>query len=137
MHVQVSVCCGYRNRSVADDQQVVAYNENEPSLTLSTGEVHKADIIIAADGKNAVYNTSLCPALKPKFRNQIFSTRNRPRVRRQAQVLRLRLFPRLLQRSLSKRRPTLPRIRRKGMRQHLDRQRCPPSPKHSPRRRRV
>jgi 2-polyprenyl-6-methoxyphenol hydroxylase-like FAD-dependent oxidoreductase len=40
-----------KNRSVADDQQVVAYNENEPSLTLSTGEVHKADIIIAADGK--------------------------------------------------------------------------------------
>ena len=49
---------------VADDQQVVAYNENEPSLTLSTGEVHKADIIIAADGKNAVYNTSLCHTLK-------------------------------------------------------------------------
>jgi 2-polyprenyl-6-methoxyphenol hydroxylase-like FAD-dependent oxidoreductase len=39
------------SRSVADDQQVVAYNEDEPSLTLSTGEVHKADIIIAADGK--------------------------------------------------------------------------------------
>lgn len=31
--------------------QVVSYDENEPSLTLSTGEVHKADIIIAADGK--------------------------------------------------------------------------------------
>jgi hypothetical protein len=84
------------NRSVADDQQVVAYNENEPSLTLSTGEVHKADIIIAADGKNAIYNISLCPTLKPKSRIQIFSTRNCLRIRRQAQVLRLRLFPRLL-----------------------------------------
>lgn len=30
--------------------QVVAYDEDEPSLTLANGEVHKADIIVAADG---------------------------------------------------------------------------------------
>jgi salicylate hydroxylase len=30
---------------------VVAYDDNEPSLTLSNGEVHKADVIIAADGE--------------------------------------------------------------------------------------
>ena len=35
----------------ADEMQVVAYDEDEPSLTLSDGEVHKADVIIAADGK--------------------------------------------------------------------------------------
>lgn len=29
---------------------MIAYEENEPSLTLSNGEVHKADIIVAADG---------------------------------------------------------------------------------------
>jgi salicylate hydroxylase len=29
---------------------VIAYDEDEPSLTLSNGEVHKADVIIAADG---------------------------------------------------------------------------------------
>ncbi|KAH7393282.1 salicylate hydroxylase [Cadophora sp. MPI-SDFR-AT-0126] len=29
---------------------VVSYDEDEPSLTLSNGDVHKADIIIAADG---------------------------------------------------------------------------------------
>ncbi|PMD43478.1 FAD/NAD(P)-binding domain-containing protein [Hyaloscypha variabilis F] len=29
---------------------VIAYDENEPSLTLSNGDVHKADVIIAADG---------------------------------------------------------------------------------------
>lgn len=30
---------------------MVAYDDNEPSLTLSNGEVHKADVIIAADGE--------------------------------------------------------------------------------------
>ncbi len=35
----------------ADEMQVAAYDENEPSLTLSNGEVHTADVIIAADGE--------------------------------------------------------------------------------------
>ena len=35
----------------ADEMQVVAYDEDEPSLTLSNGEVHKADVIVAADGE--------------------------------------------------------------------------------------
>jgi salicylate hydroxylase len=30
---------------------VVAYDEYEPSLTLTNGEVYKADLIIAADGE--------------------------------------------------------------------------------------
>jgi salicylate hydroxylase len=33
--------------------KVVSYDEDEPSLTLHNGEVHKADIIIAADGEVA------------------------------------------------------------------------------------
>jgi salicylate hydroxylase len=39
------------SRYIADDMQVVAYDEEGPSLTLSNGEVHKADVIIAADGE--------------------------------------------------------------------------------------
>jgi hypothetical protein len=35
----------------AEKMQVIAYDEHEPSLTLSNGEVHKADVIIAADGE--------------------------------------------------------------------------------------
>lgn len=35
----------------AEKMQVIAYDEYEPSLTLSNGEVHKADVIIAADGE--------------------------------------------------------------------------------------
>lgn len=31
--------------------QVVAYDEDGPSLMLSNGEVHQADVIIAADGE--------------------------------------------------------------------------------------
>ena len=34
-----------------EKMQVIAYDEHEPSLTLSKGEVHKADVIIAADGE--------------------------------------------------------------------------------------
>lgn len=36
---------------MADWIKVVSYDENEPSLTLGNGEMHKADIIIAADGE--------------------------------------------------------------------------------------
>jgi salicylate hydroxylase len=36
---------------VTDNSQVISYDEHQPSLTLSNGDVRNADIIIAADGK--------------------------------------------------------------------------------------
>jgi salicylate hydroxylase len=39
--------------------KVVSYDENKPSLTLANDEVHKADIIIAADGMPLLSLTSI------------------------------------------------------------------------------
>lgn len=30
---------------------VVSYDEDAPSITLASGEVHRADVVVAADGK--------------------------------------------------------------------------------------
>jgi salicylate hydroxylase len=39
---------------------VTSYNEDDPSITLETGEVVKADIIVAADGKLSPHSYERC-----------------------------------------------------------------------------
>jgi salicylate hydroxylase len=64
---------------------VVAYDENEPSLTLSNGEVHKADVIIAADGKLPSSGLSIArilikwPGIKSLAREIVLGYEDKPK----------------------------------------------------------
>lgn len=41
---------------------MVSYDEDAPSMTLSNGDVHKADVIIAADGETSRDTIEASPA---------------------------------------------------------------------------
>ena len=43
---------------------MVSYDDKAPSLTLATGEVHKADVIVAVDGEHITNQApSPCPSI--------------------------------------------------------------------------